>query len=77
MTSLTQINDTEVSIINFKSIPVVTTEMLADFYGADIKNIQNNFLRNTDRFVEGIHFFKLVGQELREFKKITNPLKDG
>ena len=75
MTSLAQINDTQVSIINFKSIPVVTTEMLADFYGADIKNIQNNFLRNTDRFVEGMHFFKLAGQELREFKKSLTLLK--
>lgn len=75
MTSLAQINDTQVSIINFKSIPVVTTEMLADFYGADIKNIQNNFLRNTGRFIEGKHFFKIVGQELREFKKSLTLLK--
>ncbi|MCJ2260594.1 ORF6N domain-containing protein, partial [Acinetobacter baumannii] len=29
MVSLTQINNTQVSVINFKSIPVVTTEMLA------------------------------------------------
>lgn len=75
MASLAQINDTQVSIINFKSIPVVTTEMLADFYGADVKNIQNNFLRNTGRFIEGKHFFKIVGQELREFKKSLTLLK--
>lgn len=75
MTNLAQINDTQVSIINFKSIPVVTTEMLADLYGADVKNIQNNFLRNTGRFIEGKHFFKIVGQELREFKKSLTLLK--
>lgn len=75
MTNIAQINDTQVSIVNFKSIPVVTTEMLADFYGADVKNIQNNFLRNTGRFIEGKHFFKIVGQELREFKKSLTLLK--
>lgn len=75
MANIAQINDTKVSIINFRSIPVVTTEMLADFYGADVKNIQNNFLRNTSRFIEGKHFFKIVGQELREFKKSLTLLK--
>lgn len=75
MNTVANINDKEISIINFKSVPVITTEMLADFYGADTKNIQNNFLRNTDRFVEGKHFFKLMGQELREFKKSLTLLK--
>lgn len=32
MNAIAQINDTQVSIINFKSVPVVTTAMLADFY---------------------------------------------
>ena len=67
MASLTQINDTQVSIINFKSIPVITTAMLADFYGTDINNIQQNYTRNKSRFVEGKHFFKIVGQELKDF----------
>ncbi|UYF73029.1 ORF6N domain-containing protein [Acinetobacter ursingii] len=69
MNQVAHINDAQVSIINFKSIPVVTTEMLAEFYGTESKHIQNNFLRNTGRFVEGKHFFKLVGEQLREFKK--------
>ncbi|WP_445403214.1 ORF6N domain-containing protein [Acinetobacter vivianii] len=68
MASLAQINDTQVLIINFKSIPVVTTEMLAGFYNTDSKHIQNNYLRNNERFVEGKHFFKLVGEQLKEFK---------
>ena len=67
MASLAQINDTQVSIINFKSIPVITTAMLADFYGTDINNIQQNYTRNKSRFVEGKHFFKIVGQELKDF----------
>jgi len=75
MNIVANINDTEISIINFKSIPVVTTEMLADFYGTESKYIQNNFLRNTGRFIEGKHFFKLVGEQLREFKKSLTLLK--
>ncbi|MDM1019701.1 ORF6N domain-containing protein [Acinetobacter sp. VNK23] len=67
MASLAQINDTQVSIINFKSVPVITTAMLADFYGTDINNIQQNYTRNKGRFIEGKHFFKIVGQELKNF----------
>jgi len=72
MASLAQINDTQVSIINFKSVPVITTAMLADFYGTDVNNIQQNYIRNTDRFVQGKHFFKLEGTELKEFKQLTD-----
>lgn len=75
MTSLTQINDTQVSIVNFKSIPIVTTEMLADFYGTEPIRIQQNHSRNLSRFIEGKHFFKLIGDELRAFKKALTSLK--
>lgn len=67
MSSLAQINDTLVSIINFKSVPVITTAMLADFYGTQTIRIQQNHHENKQRFVEGKHFFKIVGQELKEF----------
>lgn len=67
MSSLAQINDTQVSIINFKSVPVITTAMLADFYGTEPIRIQQNQHENKQRFVEGKHFFKIVGQELKEF----------
>lgn len=72
MPNIAQINDTQVSIINFKSIPVVTTAMLAEFYGTDVNNIQQNYLRNTERFVDGKHFFKLEGIELKAFKQLTD-----
>ena len=58
----------DVQVITHNQIPVVTTEMLADFYGSDLKNLQMNHLRNTDRFEIGKHFFKLEGDELRQFK---------
>ncbi|WP_179990611.1 ORF6N domain-containing protein [Acinetobacter sp. YH12252] len=72
MNSLAQIIDTQVSIINFKSIPVVTTAMLADFYGTDVNNIQQNHSRNNERFIDGKHFFKLEGAELKAFKQLTD-----
>lgn len=67
MPNITQINDTQVSIINFKSIPVITTAMLAEFYGTEPIRIQQNHHENKQRFIEGKHFFKIVGQELKEF----------
>lgn len=35
----------DMQIITHNSVPVVTTEMLADFYGSDLKNLQMNHLR--------------------------------
>ncbi|HCW5261321.1 ORF6N domain-containing protein [Acinetobacter baumannii] len=67
MVSLTQINNTQVSVINFKSIPIVTTEMLAGFYGTESVRIRQNHNENKQRFIEGKHFFKIVGQELKDF----------
>lgn len=72
MPNIAQINDTQVSIINFNSVPVVTTEMLAEFYNTDSKHIQNNYLRNNGRFIEGKHFFKLVGDQLKQFKNLPS-----
>lgn len=56
------------SPITHNQIPVITTELLAHLYGADIKNIQNNFARNVDRFEVGKHFLLIEGDELRELK---------
>lgn len=49
-------------------IPVITTELLAQLYGTKIKNISDNFLNNTTRFIAGKHYFKIEKNELREFK---------
>lgn len=68
MNIVASINNKEVSIVNFKSIPVVSTEMLAEFYGTESKNILQNFTRNKARFIESKHFFKVQGYELKELK---------
>lgn len=64
----TQISIESISLITHQNIPVITTELLAQLYGTKIKNISDNFLNNTTRFVVGKHFFKIEKNELREFK---------
>ncbi|WP_370609760.1 ORF6N domain-containing protein [Citrobacter portucalensis] len=55
-------------ILLHNQIPVITTELLAQLYGTEAIRIQQNHSRNTERFVEGKHFYKLAGDELREMK---------
>ncbi|HDT1685718.1 TPA: ORF6N domain-containing protein [Proteus mirabilis] len=55
------------SIIH-NNMPVITTELLANIYETDTKNIQMNYSRNNQRFIAGKHFFKLTGSILKEFK---------
>ncbi|WP_304341122.1 ORF6N domain-containing protein [Metaclostridioides mangenotii] len=54
--------------IKFKKQNVITTELLAEVYGTDTKNISNNFNNNKDKFEEGKHYYFLEGEELKEFK---------
>lgn len=54
--------------IKFKDQNVITTELLAEVYGTDTKNISNNFNNNKDKFEEGKHYYFLDGEKLKEFK---------
>lgn len=63
-----QITAETISPITHNQINVITTELLASLYGADQKLIRQNYTRNTDRFVDGKHYFKLTGNELKAFK---------
>lgn len=56
------------SRIEYRGQPVMTTEQLARAYEVADNNIHMNKARNTDRFVEGVHFFDLRGPELKAFK---------
>ncbi|EAA7384991.1 ORF6N domain-containing protein [Salmonella enterica] len=64
----TQISVETLSPITHNQIPVITAELLAQLYRTKIKNISDNFLNNTTRFVVGKHYFKIEKNELREFK---------
>lgn len=55
--------------IEYKGQPVLTTELLAQVYETDTNNIKVNFNRNKGKFKEGIHYFLLQGDALREFKR--------
>ncbi|EFJ0432636.1 phage antirepressor Ant, partial [Escherichia coli] len=60
------------SPITHNQIPVITTELLAQLYGAEVKNIQNNYARNAERFIEGKHFFKVAGDALKNLRVALN-----
>lgn len=51
----------------YKNVPVLTTEMLAQAYEVEAKQIRQNFANNKKRFIEGKHFFSVSGQELKNF----------
>lgn len=52
---------------------ITTTEQLANFYECNITQIKQNFNNNKEHFIEGKHFFKLEGEELKSFKdKVEN-----
>ena len=55
--------------INYNNHPVISTAQLSEFYGASENSLTKNFSLNQDRFKEGIHYFKLEGANLSDFKK--------
>lgn len=57
-------------ITEYTGIRILTTQQLAEAYETDVKNISNNFNRNYERFIYGKHYFRLEGQELKDFKAI-------
>ena len=67
--------------VEYRAERVLTTEQLAQAYECDTHSIQKNFNSNKDRFEEGKHYYKLDGEELKNFKAslgsspIVNSLK--
>lgn len=54
--------------LEFKNQRIMTTKVLSEQFGTEDKIIHQNFKRNEDRFIEGKHYYKLEGEELKEFK---------
>lgn len=46
---------------------VLTTAQMAECYGVKRNTIVKNFERNRDKYVDGVHFLCLEGEEKREF----------
>lgn len=61
----TPITTSDLTPITHNSVPVLTSDLLAQLYGTDVNNIQQNHKRNSGRFIEGKHFFKAIGEELK------------
>ena len=76
MNAIVKIEEQNVNVVEYKSLPVMTTEQMAGFYGTEAVRIQQNYVRNSGRFTEGKHFFKVEGRELKDFatslKIVTN-----
>lgn len=54
---------------------VVTSETLAQLYGTQVNNIKVNYSRNANRFIEGKHYFKVVGNALRNLRVTLSNLQ--
>ena len=55
--------------VEYQTQRVLTTKQIADAYETTHDRISHNFSENKEYFVEGIHFFRVVGKELRELKE--------
>ena len=60
----------ELTPVKFDGEIVITTKLLAQVYECEEANISNNFKRNENKFIEGKHYYKLTGKELKEFKRV-------
>lgn len=48
---------------------VLLSYQLAEAYGVEPKLLTNNYLRNREKYVEGVHYHKLTGEILNAFKE--------
>lgn len=67
-------NELNLTVLTNNGERVLTTKQLAECYGTEENNIVKNFSNNKDRFIEGKHYYLLVGEELRNFKHEVNDI---
>lgn len=51
--------------IEWNNQRIMTTKIVAECYETEERRITENFNRNKERFVEGKHYYKLTGEELK------------
>lgn len=71
MNELVKINGQDWPVIVWRGQRVITSAQLAEFYETDTDNVKKNFNYNQGNFSEGIHYFYLHGEELKEFKRLV------
>ncbi|HIG0358914.1 TPA: ORF6C domain-containing protein [Clostridium sporogenes] len=60
---------TELQPVEVEGQRVLTTEQLGEVYEVEEVRIRQGFSRNQDKFQEGKHYYKLQGEELKQFKR--------
>lgn len=63
-----QVERLQFSPLEYQGKRVLTTERLANAFEAGERQVSDNFSNNALRFIEGVHFFKVEGSELRTLK---------
>ena len=61
-------NNREVAPLVYNNEVVITTKMLAEVYECEDGNITWNFNHNKDKFIEGKHYYKIEGEELKNLR---------
>ncbi len=59
---------TNLKPVEYSAQLIITTEQLANFYECDSHNITKNFNENKEHFIEGKHFFKIEGEEVKKLR---------
>lgn len=72
MQEVVKVNDKQIVAVEWNGERVITTAQLAEVYGTDVNNVQNNFANNKERFKEETHYYLLTGEELKKFKNQVN-----
>lgn len=65
----------DLAIIEHAGERVLTTEQLAEVYECDVNQIQQNYKRNSERFVKDKHYFKVEGIELNNLRLTFSQLQ--
>ena len=61
-----------VSPIEYMGVKIVFTAQLSELFGCSTQNITTNFRAHRAEFIEGVDYFYLDGQELKNFKAILS-----
>ena len=64
----------KLTVLEYNNKRILTTKQLAEVYETTEDNIRINFNNNKDRFIEGKHYYRLTGEELKQFKNHVNDI---
>lgn len=69
--SFTEFDGIRLQNIELNGQKVLTTAQLAEAYGTIGKTVKQNFNNNKSHYIEGKHFYCLIGDELKQFKSLV------